>query len=124
MGSVAMPTTGLVGMDANVVIYSVEKHPRYSPALRDLWLAVSAGQLQVVVSELALLETLVAPYRNNDQQLATDIEDFLVLPGITLAPISHSILRQAARISLQSLDSLFVSAVRPNDATNRVSKQR
>lgn len=47
MGSVAIPTTGLVYVDANVVIYTVEKHPRYSPLLRPLWSAVTAGQARV-----------------------------------------------------------------------------
>ena len=101
MGSVALPTAGLICVDANVVIYSVKKHPRYSLLLRPLWAAETAGQARVLVSELALLETLVAPYRANDQELAANYEDFLLLPGIEPAPITSAVLRSAARLRSQ-----------------------
>ena len=100
MVAAALPTTGLIYVDANVVIYTVEKHPRYSPALRPLWSAVAADQ-RVIVSELILLETLVGPYRAKDSQLAADYETFLRLPGVELVPISPSILREAARLRSQ-----------------------
>jgi predicted nucleic acid-binding protein len=100
MGSV-IPTSGLVCVDANVVIYTVEKHPRYGPALRPLWTAVSAGQAQIVVSELILLESLVGPYRTTDQKLEADYETFFQLPGINLVPVSATILRGAARLRSQ-----------------------
>ena len=34
MGSISLPASGLVYVDSNIVIYSVEKHPRYFPALQ------------------------------------------------------------------------------------------
>ncbi|MDA1054082.1 MAG: PIN domain-containing protein [Planctomycetota bacterium] len=110
MGPLALPTTGLAYVDANVVIYTIEKHPQYGPALRPLWGAVDAGQSRVLVSELILLESLVGPYRANDQQLASDYEAFLKLPGIELIAISAQILREAARLRSQ------IPRLRPPDA--------
>jgi predicted nucleic acid-binding protein len=52
----------------------------------------------VSVSELILMETLVGPFRANDQQLAADYETFLQLPGIEMISVSPSILREAARL--------------------------
>ena len=101
MGSVELPTTGLVYVDANVVIYTMEKHPRYGPAMRPLWSAVSSRQAQVAVSELIFLETLVGPYRGNDSQLADAYEMFFRMPGIELVPITPLILREAARFRSQ-----------------------
>jgi hypothetical protein len=34
MGSLILPTSGPVYADAQIFIYSVEKHPTYAPALR------------------------------------------------------------------------------------------
>ena len=36
MGSVALPVSGLIGVDANVVIYAVEKHPQLRARLSQL----------------------------------------------------------------------------------------
>ena len=61
MEPVALPTMGLVYVDTNVAIYTVEKHPRFGPLLRPLWTAVSGGEARVLASEFALLEALVGP---------------------------------------------------------------
>ena len=98
MGSVTLPDSGVIAVDANIVIYTVEKHPKYSPLLRPLWESVTAGKMLVVISELILLETLVGPYRAGLGQLAADYETFLSFPGIQLVPISPAILRAAAEM--------------------------
>ena len=122
MGSIALPTTGLVYVDANVVIDTVEKHPRCSPVLRPLWNAVAAGHARVVVTELILLETLVGPYRANDPQLAADYETFLRLPGLELVAVSPSILREAAGLRsqwprLRSPDAIHAATALSRQAT-------
>ena len=101
MGSVTLPTAGVICIDANIVIYSVEKHPRYCPVLRPLWTAVGVGLARVLISELALLETLIAPYRAKDQPLVADYENFFLLPGIEPVPMTPSILREAAKLRAQ-----------------------
>jgi hypothetical protein len=72
MGSLTLPVSGPVYADTQTFIYSVEKHPQYAPVLRPLWSAVSSGLLEVMTSELTLLEVLVAPLRKNDSVLETD----------------------------------------------------
>ena len=98
MGTVDLPLTGLIGMDANVAIYSLERHPRYSSLLRRLWEAVAAGQARVAVSELVILEALIGPYRAHLQDLAADYDNFIALPGLELIPITLPILRKSARL--------------------------
>ena len=98
MGAMTLPDSGVLCIDANIAIYTVEKHPSYSAVLRPLWESVAAGSLSVLMSELVLLETLVGPYRAGLTQLASDYETFFTLPGIQLVPVSSDVLRQAARI--------------------------
>lgn len=115
MGSLTLPTSGTVYADAQVFIYSVEKHADYAPLLWPLWQAVDEGRLEVVTSELTILESLVAPFRNGDVALASAYEQFFQLDGIRLLPITQPALREAA--SLRAT----VPALRTPDALHAAS---
>jgi predicted nucleic acid-binding protein len=132
MGSLTLPPSGPVYADAQIFIYSVEKHPTYGPLLRPLWESVARGDLEVVSSELTLLEVLVGPLKTGDSALQADYENFFVCPGIRLLPITPLILRTAAglRADLSKLrtpdaihaataDSLGCTLVLTNDAAFR-----
>jgi hypothetical protein len=69
MGSLTVPSSGQVYLDANSVIYSVEKHPVYWPLLEPLWQAAKGKTIELVSSELVLMETLVAPLKSGDTGL-------------------------------------------------------
>ena len=69
MGELTLPESSIVYVDTQIIIYSVEKHPAYWPLLRRMWLKSKSGDIQIISSELALLETLVAPLRNADSVL-------------------------------------------------------
>ncbi len=97
MGSLILPASGPVYADAQIFIYSVEKHPTYAPVLRPLWEAVSRGVFEVVSSELTLLETLIGPMKQGDALLEADYENLYLSPGIRLLPITLPILRVGAR---------------------------
>ncbi len=43
MGSLKLPTSGLVYFDSQAVIYSVEMHVEYWSLLEPLWQAAEAG---------------------------------------------------------------------------------
>jgi hypothetical protein len=63
VGSLTVPSSGLVYLDANSVIYSVEKHPVYWPLLEPLWQAAKGKAIELVSSDPVLMETLVAPLK-------------------------------------------------------------
>lgn len=98
MGTLVIPTSGLVYVDTAPIIYSVEENPDYKDLLLPLWEAVAKNQIEVVTSELTLLETLVLPLRNGDEDIADAYEDFLNGTDISLSPISLMVLRDAASI--------------------------
>src|SRR5713101_1368679 len=62
-------TSGSVYVDANVVIYAVEKIEPYHPLLEPLWLAAQASRFQIVTGEITWLETLVKPLREGNAAL-------------------------------------------------------
>jgi predicted nucleic acid-binding protein len=98
VGTLTLPASGLVYLDANPIIYAVEKHPVYAPLLQPLWQAAQASTIEVVTSDLALMETLVGPLKTGNTGLAQTYEQVLSGTDLRLLPISQAILREAARL--------------------------
>jgi predicted nucleic acid-binding protein len=98
MGSLIVPSSGQVYLDANPIIYSVEKHPVYEPLLAPLWHAAAARTIEIVSSDLALMETLVGPLKSGDLILADTYEQLFQQAQTSLFPITRSILREAAQL--------------------------
>jgi predicted nucleic acid-binding protein len=98
MGALTLPASGLVYLDANPVIYTVEKHPVYGPLLQPLWQATQTKTIEVVSSDLALMETLVGPLKRGNITLEKAYEQALLGTEMRLLPITQAILREAARL--------------------------
>ncbi|MEH2278348.1 MAG: PIN domain-containing protein [Nostoc sp.] len=98
MGQLILPSSGVIYIYTSIVIYSVEWNPNYYSLLRPLWLKFQTGEIEVVSSELILMETLVIPLRNNDTFLLNAYEELLLSENMQLVPISQFILRQAANL--------------------------
>lgn len=78
MGSLTLPASGLVYIDTMTLIYTVERYPAYLPLLQPLWLAAQAGTIQVVSSELTLMETLVGPLKSGNAAVEAAFEQVFV----------------------------------------------
>jgi predicted nucleic acid-binding protein len=103
-----------VYVDAQVIIYSVEHHPAFSPPLLAFWACVRAGDVEAVTSELAILETLVLPLRQGNASLQRAYEQALFGTDLRLSRVSQQVLRQAARLradvpSLRTPDAIHVA---------------
>lgn len=98
MGLIALPPGGSVYLDAQCIIYSVERHPIYFPVVFPVWTAAQAGQLWIATSEMSILECLILPYRRNDTTLVAAFEQVFADPAVDLIPITPDILRGAARL--------------------------
>ena len=98
MGALTLPTSGLVYLDTVALIYTVEQFPAYWPLLEPLWQTAQAGTIEIVSSELTLLESLVGPLKSGDANLEQLFEQALLGSDMRLLPITQSILREAARL--------------------------
>lgn len=99
MGQLALPSAGLVYLDTDALIYSVEKITPYAALLQPLWDAAAQGAFQVISSDLALLEVLVKPLQLGDTVLAQLYRDLLTASQETrLLPISRAVIEEAARL--------------------------
>lgn len=102
MGSLTLPSAGVIYLDTPPFIYTVEKHTDFYPLLEPLWVVAESGQVEVVSSALSLLETLVGPLKQNDAALVAMYEQTLTASDVRLISITENLLRQAAKIRAQT----------------------
>ena len=99
MGRLILPESGFVYLDANAIIYSVEKIEPYRTLLQPLWIAAQSEQFVIMSSELTLLETLVKPLKEADTVSETTFRQLLMnSKEVRLAPITVSVLEKAAHL--------------------------
>jgi predicted nucleic acid-binding protein len=98
MGSLTLPLSGPVYLDANGFIYSVERIEPYRTLLEPMWLLAQTGQFGVVSSELVILETLVKPLREGDAILENLFRSLLAAREVRVIPATALLWEQAARL--------------------------
>jgi len=98
MGQLVIPSGSKVYLDTAVLIYTLEENTDYFSLLRPLWTKFQAREIELISSELILLEVLVLPLRNNNESLVSAYEQLLLNSAMKLVPINQSTLRQAANL--------------------------
>jgi predicted nucleic acid-binding protein len=94
---------GKVYTDANILIYAMEGHDTYGPALAKLLLAIEDGTVRGLTSELSLTEVLVGPLRDNDT-VGCAVFELLLEAGSSLKTVAvdRAVLRRSAEIRATS----------------------
>ncbi|MEI6233818.1 MAG: PIN domain-containing protein [Planctomycetota bacterium] len=103
MGALILPATGSVYLEANAVIYTVEKIEPYSSFLKPLWIAAAKGSISIVTSELTWTETLTKPMREKNEFMEMLFRDFLSAPEIQLIPATLALWEHTARLRASGL---------------------
>ncbi|HEV2149139.1 MAG TPA: type II toxin-antitoxin system VapC family toxin [Longimicrobiaceae bacterium] len=106
---------GPVAVDTAVFIYFAEEHPAFLPPARQIFAAADRGDLEVVTSEITLLEVLVVPYRAGNLPLAARYEALLTRSrGVRLVLLDRVLLRTAAQLravhGIRTPDALQLAA--------------
>ena len=116
MGPLTLPASGLVYIDTMTLIYTVERYPVYWPLLDPLWLAAQTGTIEIVSSELTLMEALVGPFKSGDTTLEQAYVQALLGTEMRLLAITQPILRGAVRLrattKLRTPDALHAATGR------------
>lgn len=103
MGSLSYPLSDPVYIDANILIYTVERVQPHVDALRAFWRWANARGLAVLTSELTVLESLVGPLKANDQRLTARFRRLLFQSAnLRLIPVSRTVLERAAQLRAQT----------------------
>ena len=102
MGSLTLPTGGSVYVDANAIIYSVERIEPYRSLLAPMWEDARAGRFTLASSELVALETLIRPLRDGNARLEMLFRSILAAAEMDLIPATLAIWEDAARIRAET----------------------
>ena len=102
MGPLILPTGGSVYVDANAIIYSVERVEPYHGLLAPMWEEARAGQFTLASSELVALETLIKPLRDGNARLEVLFRSMLAAAEVNLIPATLATWEDAARIRAET----------------------
>jgi len=114
MGIIKKLKSKTVFLDTAPLIYYIEENRNYSPILNKLFLANSKGEFLFQTSVITLLEVLVHPMRENEQQLVEEYQNILCnSPSIDIIDLTIDIAIQAASLrakyGLKTPDSIQVA---------------
>ena len=98
MAPLTLPPDGIVYVDANAIIYSVERVEPYRELLSPMWVEARAGRITLTSSELTLLETLAGPIREGNDRLEMLFRSMLAATEINLIATTRSTWEDAARV--------------------------
>ena len=115
MGSLTLPIGGLIYLDANALIYSVERVEPYRTLLSPMWQAAQQGDVTVVTSGLTVIEALVRPIRDGNEEIEAQYREIFEASVFQVLDVTLPVFEQAARIRadshLKTPDSLHAATV-------------
>jgi len=93
----------MICLDANCVIYLIEKNPLWSPkVVARLAVAKAAGDT-VAVCDLARAECLIGPLKSGDAAILADYQRFFSSSTVSMLALTPAVCERAAEIRVASL---------------------
>ncbi|MXZ92430.1 MAG: type II toxin-antitoxin system VapC family toxin [Chloroflexi bacterium] len=113
MGPLILPFAGLVYIDANGLIYSVERVEPYRTLLEPMWQEAQDGNLTIVSSPVLVIEALVKPLRDGNRGIELQYRELFASNAVRLLDASYQVFEDAARLraetSLKTPDALHAA---------------
>lgn len=108
----------MVFLDANIVIYYVERPAVWGPKAAARLAALTAAGDQAAVSDLVRMECRVGPLRSGDAALLSNFASFFAAPDVQVFPLTAALCDRASVIraayGFRPLDSLHLAAAIEN----------
>jgi predicted nucleic acid-binding protein len=128
MGQLNLADGAIVYIDTAIVIYTLEGNTSYLASLEPRWTKFQSGNIELMTSELTLMEVLVQPLKTNNLELAADYEEFLTNSTIQLLPVSRVILKNAAQLrsvkNIKTPDAIHASTAIQHSCTIFLTNDR
>jgi predicted nucleic acid-binding protein len=92
----------MICLDANCVIYLIEKNPLWGPKVIARLAAATAAGDRLAVSDLARAECLVGPLKAGDAAMLADYQRFFGSSAVQMLPVSPEVCERAAEVRVAS----------------------
>jgi predicted nucleic acid-binding protein len=103
----------IVCLDANVVIYLVERNPAWEPKVTARLSILQGAGAALAVSDAARLECLVGPLLSGDAAVLADYTAFFNAPTVSKLPVTAAVWERAAHLRashrFQAMDSIHLA---------------
>ena len=113
MGSLTLPDGGLVYLDANSLIYTVERVEPYRSLLDPMWRAAQRGDLTVASGRLIVVESLVKPLRDRNREIEAQYRELFEASIFKVLDMPLAVFERAAEIRafahLKTADALHAA---------------
>ena len=104
----------IVCLDANIVIYLVERNPLWEPKVSARIAAFRAAGDEIAVCDAARLECLVGPFQTGNAADLASYAAFFAGPSPRMLPVTVAVWERAAQIRadhrFSALDALHLAA--------------
>lgn len=104
----------IVCLDANIVIYYIERNPVWEPKVSARLKVIAAAGDSLAASEAALLECLVGPFLSDDSGTLTDYQKFFGSPDVRMLAVTPAVWQRAAQLratfNFRPLDSIHLAS--------------
>ena len=107
-----------VCLDANIVIYLVERNPLWEPKVSARIAALRAAGDEIAVCDAARLECLVGPFQTGNAADLASYAAFIAGPGPRMLPVTVAVWERAARIRA---DHRMTSRAFPKPASGKIA---
>jgi predicted nucleic acid-binding protein len=97
-----IPIGSRVGFDTNTIIYLVEENSEYLPLVGPVWDLLDSEQIEVHLSAISLLEVLVKPIREQQDEVRRRYEETLMdTPSLRVHPVDRNVAQLGAAVRAQ-----------------------
>lgn len=88
-----------IGVDSMIFIYQFADHPQYSPLTSVFFELLEKGKVKAVTSIISLIEILVKPEEEKNQEIVGEYEKILNnFPNLEIIPVDWSVARLSAKL--------------------------
>ena len=102
MGPLTLPFAGLVYLDANGLIYSVERVEPYRTLLEPMWQEAQDGNLTIISSPILVVEALVKPIRDGNKEIELQYRELFASNAVRLLDASYQVFEDTARLRAET----------------------
>ena len=93
----------MICVDANCVIYLIEKNPLWGPKVVARLATAKAAGDTVAVCDLARAECLIGPLKAGDAPVLADYQRFFSSSAVQMLPLTAAVCERAAEVRVASL---------------------
>ncbi len=118
-----------IGLDSNIFIYFIEGILAYQKLTRKIFESIESGRNEGICSTLSLLEILVQPYRNKDEERVNQFYGLLTTyPHLSWVDMTLAIADQGAqlraRYQLKTPDAILLATAIQSEATGFIGNDK